>query len=163
MPDRLEFYPAPSIATLQYWIIAASLGVAVLLGAALLQPAELTGWGISTALARLAGAVACVITALLAWRRSQRIAAARAHGEPQLALDRFGIEIRGDLLWRVHRFAWSRVTAIEMLPEDKGLSIIVRGSLRPLGRRVEILTDTQESADRVEEQIARYRRGPTFH
>ncbi|RYI36155.1 MAG: hypothetical protein EON48_00180 [Acetobacteraceae bacterium] len=163
MSDRLEFYPAPGVAYFQYWIVAGAGGLAVLLAYALLQPSALTGWGVVADIGRLAGATLCAIAAMFAWRRAQRIAAAREHGEPQLALDRFGLEIRGDLLWRVHRFAWSRITAIELLPEDKGLSIIVAGSLRPLGRRVEILTDSRESPEWIAEQLERYRRPQTFH
>jgi len=163
MSDRVEFYPAPGVARFQYWIVGGAGGLAVLLVHALLQPSALTGWDIVADIARLAAAAACTIAAMLAWRRAQRIAAAREHGEPQLALDRFGLEIRGDLLWRVHRFPWSRVASIDLLPEDKGLSIIVLGNLRPLGRRVEILTDSRDSPEWVAEQLERYRRQPTFH
>lgn len=163
MPDRLEFYPASSVAYLQYWIVAGAGGLALLLVHALIQPGEFTGWALAADIARLIGAAACTITAALAWRRARRIAEASARAEPQLALDRFGLEIRGDLLWRVHRFPWSRVMSIEPLPEEKGLSIVITGDLKPLGRRVEILTDSQEGPEWLAERLARFRGPPTFH
>lgn len=161
--ERLSFYPAPNVAYFQYWSIAAASALALGAGYQLLTPSALSAVSLLVDLTLLALSAAGIVTAVLAWRRSVRIANARQLGEPQLSLDRFGIEIRSDMFWRKHRFAWSRISSIETKPEANGLSIILFGELKPMGRRVEVLTDSQEDAEWVLDQIHNFRRLPTLH
>lgn len=161
--ERLSFYPAPNVAYFQYWIIAAAGALAIGAAYQLLNPGVLSVRDMIADALLLAIAAAGAFAAVLAWRRSVRIADARKLGEPQLALDRFGVEIRSDMFWRKRRFPWSRISSIETKPEENGLSIILFGELKPLGRRVEILTDSQDDAEWVLEQIHNFRRLPTIH
>lgn len=164
MHEPLEFYPAKSVALTQYWIVAATgAGALWLLAALVRSPYAVDGWSWLWDVARIAGLLFCATIGGLAWRRAARIAAARANREPQLVIDPFGILIRDDFLWRAHRFAWSRITAVDPVPHSKGLSIMVRGRLWPLGRLVDVTTDSPEPAETVALRIERIARGRALH
>jgi hypothetical protein len=164
MNDPLAFYPARSVVHVQYWIVAVAAGVAlVLLWSLTHPPAEGDGWSWLRDLARIAGLILCGAVAGFAVRRARRIAAARANREPQLVIDPFGVLIRDDFLWRPHRFAWSRIRSIDPIPDSKGVSIVVRGDLRPLGRLVDVTTDTDEPAEAIALRLEHYARRPTLH
>ena len=164
MHEPLEFYPARSVSLTQYWFVAAAAAIALwllwsLAGAATLEDAG--AWMRDGA--KIAGILIAVAVGALALRRARRIAAARANGEPQLVIDPFGVLIRDDFLWRAHRFPWSRIRSIAAVPDDKGVSIVVTGELRPLGRLVDVTTDSSDPAEAITYRLERYARRPTLH
>lgn len=164
MVEPLEFYPARGVALTQYWIVAGAAAAGLWLLSALVRaPHAVDQWSWLWDAARIAGVLLCAATGGLAWRRAGRIAAARANREPQLVVDPFGVLIRDDFLWRAHRFPWSRIVALDPVPHSKGLSIMVRGRLWPLGRLVDVTTDSEEPAEAIATQIARLARGRALH
>jgi hypothetical protein len=96
-----------------------------------------------------AGSLACL-------RAARLMARARENREPVLVLDDFGVTLRDDFLWRRWRFAWSRIREIGAVPDDKGVSIIFSGDLRPYGSLADIATDTRDDAGTINARLARF-------
>lgn len=164
MNEPLAFYPARSVVQVQYGIVAIAAGLGlVLLWSLTHPPADESAWSWLRDLAKIGGIVLCGAVAGFAVRRARRIAAARANREPQLVIDPFGVLVRDDFLWRPHRFPWSRIRSIDPLPDSKGVSIVLRGDLRPLGRMVDVTTDSDEPAEAIALRLERYARRPTMH
>jgi hypothetical protein len=153
----LEFYPAPSTVQTQRVICAGTAGgAALLLWASTLNPL-FSDWlyRIWTP-ALIVLAITSAAASLLCFRAAQRMAGARDKSEPVLVLDDFGITLRDELLWRRWRFAWSRIETIGAVPDDKGVSIIFSGDLRPYGSLADIATDTRDDAGTINARLARF-------
>jgi hypothetical protein len=164
MHDTLAFYPRPGLARMHRWfaggtgVLAAALAYGLADALVRFDPGA---WGFYAAMALLT--LVCTMTAVIGWRRAQRIADARANAEPQLVVDPFGVLVRDDFLWRAHRFAWSKIRAVDAVPDDHGVSIVVEGQLRPLGRLVDIPTDSTEPAEAIALRLQQLVRRPTLH
>lgn len=164
MPPPLHFYPDRSVANFHYMLAAAS-GIAVL---ALLYPLATTpmfpgAWDWAWDVAAIAGIVAAIVHGWFAMRRARLILTARERMEPQLVIDHFGVLIRGDFLWRPHRFAWSKIASIDAVPHPDGVAISVTGDLGRLGRLVDLTIDSPEPAEIITLRLQQFAHRPTLH
>jgi hypothetical protein len=164
MDAPLDFYPRPGLARMHRWLAGVAAAAGLLLLYTLVDPpAQVDAWSWVRDAAVVLLALGCGALALLGWRHADRIAAARANREPQLSIDAFGVLVRDDFLWRPHRFAWSKIRSIDAVPDPHGVSILLAGELRPLGRLVDITTDSDEPAEAIALRLERYARRPTLH
>jgi hypothetical protein len=164
MQAPLHFYPDPSVARFHYAqaFVAGAVALALLYPLfSAPDPGDPLSWLWDAAM--IAAVTLALAVSGLAVRRARRIADARINKEPQLILDPFGIQVRGDFLWRAHRIAWSKIAAMDAVPHPDGVSIVIEGDLRPLGRKVDLTIDSQEPAELIALQLQQYARRPTLH
>ncbi|AJP71558.1 hypothetical protein [Sphingomonas hengshuiensis] len=161
MNAPLVFYPnASAVQTRRMLAVAGGAAALALLWMALRSGNDPLGWKLGCAVA----ATLCACLAGACHRAAQRVADARRNGEPQLVIDDFGISLRGDLRWRPTRIPWSRIRTISAVPDDKGVSIILQGKLRPYGSHVDVRLEDGVDVDGLEERLARFTpRLPTLH
>lgn len=153
MNAPLHFYPSEAAGHSQR-LLAGANGIAALalLWIALRSSGDALAWKLGYA--ALATGAACL--GGICHRAAQRLANARRSGEPQLVVDDFGITLRGELRWRPIRIPWSRVRAMSVVPDEKGLSIMIEGKLAPFGSLVDVRIADDADADAVEAQLARF-------
>ncbi|WP_448664462.1 hypothetical protein ACG3SL_07240 [Sphingomonas sp. CJ20] len=153
MNAPLVFYPADiAVRTQRLLAGAGGAAAALFLWLALRSSSDPLVWKLAWAALAVAGACAAGVCN----RAARRVADARRNREPQLVIDDFGITLRGDFRWQPTRIAWSRIEAISAVPDDKGLSIVIEGTLKPFGSLVDVRVAGDHDADAIEQQLARF-------